>query len=163
MDKGVSLFIEKPFTGDYLKSAIRNVFNKEMTIESAISQSIVSMKIHRLKLDSKDEDFLNLLEKTVIDNLSDPSFGSAELEAAMAMSRSSLVRRMKSLLDTTPNEYLKQKRLTIAARMLKENNVRVNEICYAVGFKYPSYFTKCFKEVYGLLPADYRKKWSKNT
>jgi YesN/AraC family two-component response regulator len=70
---------------------------------------------------------------------------------------------MKSLLDTTPNEYLKQKRLTIAARMLKENNVRVNEICYAVGFKYPSYFTKCFKEVYGLLPADYRKKWSKNT
>lgn len=163
MDKGVSLFIEKPFTGDYLKSAIRNVFNKEMSIESAISQSIVSMKIHRLKLDSKDEDFLNLLEKTVIDNLSDPSFGSAELEAAMAMSRSSLVRRMKALLDTTPNEYLKQKRLTIAARMLKENNVRVNEICYAVGFKYPSYFTKCFKEVYGLLPADYRKKWSKNT
>jgi YesN/AraC family two-component response regulator len=47
--------------------------------------------------------------------------------------------------------------------MLKENNVRVNEICYAVGFKYPSYFTKRFKEVYGLLPADYRKKWSKNT
>lgn len=162
MDKGVSLFIEKPFTGDYLKSAIRNVFNKEMSIESAISQSIVSMKIHRLKLDSKDEDFLNLLEKTVLDNLSDPSFGSAELETAMAMSRSSLVRRMKALLDTTPNEYLKQKRLTIAARMLKENNVRVNEICYAVGFKYPSYFTKCFKEVYGLLPADYRKKCSKN-
>ena len=162
MDKGVSLFIEKPFAGDYLKSAIRNVFNKEMSIESAISQSIVSMKIHRLKLDSRDEDFLNLLEKTVMDNLSDPSFGSAELETAMAMSRSSLVRRMKVLLDTTPNEYLKQKRLTIAARMLKENNVRVNEICYAVGFKYPSYFTRCFKEVYGLLPADYRKKCSKN-
>ena len=119
------------------------------------------MKIHRLKLDSKDEDFLNLLEKTVLDNLSNADFSSADLEAAMAMSRSSLVRRMKALLDTTPNEYLKQKRLIIAAKMLEENNVRVNEICYAVGFKYPSYFTKCFKEVYGLLPADYRKKLKK--
>lgn len=161
MDIGASIFMEKPLSEEYLLSVIRNVVNKEMSIESAISQSIVSMKIHRLKLDSKDEDFLNLLEKTVLDNLSNADFSSADLEAAMAMSRSSLVRRMKALLDTTPNEYLKQKRLIIAAKMLEENNVRVNEICYAVGFKYPSYFTKCFKEVYGLLPADYRKKLKK--
>jgi len=79
----------------------------------------------------------------------------------MAMSRSSLVRRMKSLLDTTPNEYIKQKRLAIAAKMLEGENVRVNEICYAVGLKYPSYFTKCFKEVYGLLPAEYRNRLKK--
>lgn len=161
MDTGAALFVEKPLSGEYLQSAIRNVFNKEMSIESAISQSIVSMKIHRLKLDSKDEDFLNLLEKSVIDNLSNTEFSSSDLEALMAMSRSSLVRRMKALLDTTPNEYVKQKRLMIAAKMLEEDNVRVNEICYAVGFKYPSYFTKCFKEVYGLLPADYRKKLKK--
>lgn len=161
MDRGAALFMEKPLSGEYLLSAIRNLFNKEMSIESAISQSIVSMKIHRLKLDSKDEDFLNLLEKTVIDNLSNTEFSSSDLETSMAMSRSSLVRRMKSLLDTTPNEYVKQKRLVIAAKMLEEDNVRVNEICYAVGFKYPSYFTKCFKEVYGVLPAEYRKKLKK--
>ena len=161
MDTGATLFMEKPLSDEYLQSAIRNIFNKEMSIESAISQSIVSMKIHRLKLDSKDEDFLNLLEKTVIDNLSNPDFSSSDLETSMAMSRSSLVRRMKALLDTTPNEYVKQKRLVIAAKMLEEDNVRVNEICYAVGFKYPSYFTKCFKEVYGLLPAEYRKKLKK--
>ncbi len=161
MDKGAALFMEKPLSGEYLQSAIRNLFNKEMSIESAISQSIVSMKIHRLKLDSKDEDFLNLLEKTVIENLSNTEFSSSDLETSMAMSRSSLVRRMKSLLDTTPNEYIKQKRLAIAAKMLEGENVRVNEICYAVGFKYPSYFTKCFKEVYGLLPAEYRNRLKK--
>ena len=161
MDKGAALFMEKPLSGEYLQSAIRNLFNKEMSIESAISQSIVSMKIHRLKLDSKDEDFLNLLEKTVIENLSNTEFSSSDLETSMAMSRSSLVRRMKSLLDTTPNEYVKQKRLAIAAKMLEGDNVRVNEICYAVGFKYPSYFTKCFKEVYGLLPAEYRNRLKK--
>jgi AraC-like DNA-binding protein len=162
MDKGVSLFVEKPFSEEYLQSAIRNIFNKEMSIESAISQSIVSMKIHRLKLDSKDEDFLNLLDKTIMDNLGNPDFDSEALEKAMSMSRSSLVRRMKSLLDTTPNEYLKKRRLSVAAKMLLENNVRVNEICYAVGFRYPSYFTKCFKEAYGVIPADYSKKCSKS-
>ena len=150
---------DQPFL---LQSLIRNVFNKEKTIESAISQSIVSMKIHRLKLDSKDEDFLNLLDKTIMDNLSNPDFDSEALEKAMSMSRSSLVRRMKSLLDTTPNEYLKKRRLSVAAKMLLENNVRVNEICYAVGFRYPSYFTKCFKDAYGVIPADYSKKCSKS-
>jgi AraC-like DNA-binding protein len=162
MDKGVSLFIEKPFSEEYLRSAIRNIFEKEMSIESAISQSIVSMKIRRLKLDSKDEDFLNLLDKAIMDNLSNPDFDSENLEKAMSMSRSSLVRRMKALLDTTPNEYIKRRRLSVAAKMLLEKNVRVNEICYAVGFKYPSYFTKCFKDAYGVLPADYRKKCSKD-
>lgn len=162
MDMGVSLFVDKPLAVDYLQSLIRNVFNKEKTIESAISQSIVSMKIHRLKLDSKDEDFLNLLDKTIMDNLSNPDFDSEALEKAMSMSRSSLVRRMKSLLDTTPNEYLKKRRLSVAAKMLLENNVRVNEICYAVGFRYPSYFTKCFKDAYGVIPADYSKKCSKS-
>ena len=162
MDMGVSVFLDKPFSEDYLNSCIRNIFNKEKSIESAISKSIVSMKIHRLNLDSKDEDFLNQLEKAVMDNLSNSDFDSASLESAMSMSRSSLVRRMKAILDTTPNDYIKKKRLSVAARMLEEKNVRVNEICYAVGFKYPSYFTKCFKEVYGLIPADYRKKCSKN-
>lgn len=162
MDKGVSLFIEKPFSEEYLRSAIRNIFEKEMSIESAISQSIVSMKIRRLKLDSKDEDFLNLLDKTIMDNLSNPDFDSEVLEKAMSMSRSSLVRRMKALLDTTPNEYIKRRRLSVAAKMLQENNVRVNEICYAVGFRYPSYFTKCFKDAYGVIPAEYSKKCSKD-
>jgi AraC-like DNA-binding protein len=162
MDTGATLFMEKPLSDEYLRSAIRNIFNKEMSIESAISQSIVSMKIHRLKLDSKDEDFLNLLDKTIMDNLSNPDFDSEALEKAMSMSRSSLVRRMKSLLDTTPNEYLKKRRLSVAAKMLLENNVRVNEICYAVGFRYPSYFTKCFKDAYGVIPADYSKKCSKS-
>lgn len=163
MDIGVTIYVEKPFSGEYLLSCVRTLFNREKMVESAISESIISMKIHRMKMDSRDEDFINLLEKAVMDNLSNPDFGSAGLETAMAMSRSSLVRRMKALLDTTPNEYIKQKRLAVAARMLEENNVRVNEICYAVGFKYPSYFTRCFKEVYGHLPADYRKKCSKNT
>lgn len=162
MDKGVSLFVEKPLSDDYLQSAIRNIFNQEMSIESAISQSIVSMKIHRMKLDSKDEDFLNLLDKTIMDNLGNPDFDSDALEKAMSMSRSSLVRRMKALLDTTPNEYLKKRRLSVAAAMLLGNNVRVNEICYAVGFRYPSYFTKCFKEAYGVIPAEYSKKCSKD-
>ena len=156
-DSGAAMTIDKPLSVDWLTSAIRNIFRKELSIEAAISQSVVSMKIHRLKLDSKDEDFINLLEKSVTDNFSNPDFDSAALEKAMAMSRSSLVRRMKSLFDTTPNEYLKQKRLEIAARMLEENQVRVNEICYAVGFKYPSYFTKCFKQAYGVLPAEYKK------
>ena len=147
--------MEKPFSDDYIQACVRNLMNHESEIAEEISKTAITMKIRRTNLDEKDEAFLNLLEKVVLDNLGNPDFGSSQMEEAMSMSRSSLVRRMKSLLGTTPNEYLKNRRISVAAEMLRAGNVRVNEICYAVGFRYPSYFAKCFKDVFGVLPADY--------
>lgn len=155
MNNNVSLVVEKPFSDDYIQACVRNLMNHESEIAEEISKTAVTMKIRRTNLDEKDEAFLNLLEKVVLDNLGNPDFGSSQMEEAMSMSRSSLVRRMKSLLGTTPNEYLKNRRISVAAEMLRAGNVRVNEICYAVGFRYPSYFAKCFKDVLGVLPADY--------
>ena len=65
---------------------------------------------------------------------------------------------MKFLLDLTPNDYIRTKRLAAAAEMLEKGGHRVNEVCYAVGFNSPSYFAKCFKKAYGVLPAEWSKK-----
>lgn len=155
MNNNVSLVVHKPFADDYILACVKNLMNHEKEIAEEISKTAVTMKIRRSNLDEKDEMFLNLLEKAVLDNLGNPDFGSSQLETAMSMSRSSLVRKMKALLGTTPNEYLKNRRISVAAEMLRAGNVRVNEICYAVGFRYPSYFSKCFKDVFGVLPAEY--------
>ena len=73
----------------------------------------------------------------------------------MYMSRSSLTRKMKGLLNTTPVEYLRARRLSVAAEMLKSGKYHINEVCYAVGFASPSYFAKCFRAMYGKLPGEY--------
>ena len=74
------------------------------------------------------------------------------------MSRSSLTRKIRGLLGTSPVEYLRSRRLDAAAGMLSGGKHRVNEVCYAVGFRSPSYFSRCFKDAYGCLPAEYASK-----
>ena len=102
-----------------------------------------------------DKYFLSRLDKIVSENLSDPNFTVQELEEAMYMSRSSLTRKMHVLLNSSPVIYLRTKRLEKAASMLQDGKLRIKEVCFAVGFKSHSYFTKCFKEKFGMFPAEY--------
>ena len=80
------------------------------------------------------------------------------MEEELFVSRSSLNRKMRALLGTTPNDYLRKRRLEVAAQALAEGKARINEISFSVGFNSPSYFAKCFREAYGVLPADYMKQ-----
>ena len=111
-------------------------------------------------LADRDEDFIRKLDELVNANIGDASFTNKEMERALFVSRSSLNRRVRALLGTTPNEYLRKRRLEVAAQMLAEGKARINEISFSVGFNSPSYFAKCFKEAYGMLPAEYMKQKS---
>ena len=99
-----------------------------------------------------------LLERRRQDFRQRSGFLPAGGEDALFISRSSLNRRVKALLGTTPNGYVQKKRMAAAAAMLSSGKVRINEVAYAVGFNSPSYFATCFKNEFGLLPADYMNK-----
>ena len=73
----------------------------------------------------------------------------------MGVSRSILQKKMKSFTGFTPNEYIRMIRLKAAARLLLQNDNKVNEVCYMVGFNTPSYFAKCFAAQFGVFPKDY--------
>lgn len=156
MESGAVNYIEKPFTMDYLMACISGVLDKRRQLKEALRNepaSVVDMAPFNLV--SRDEAFLKRLEAVVGENMSNSSFSVARLEDAMYMSRSSLTRKMKGLLNTTPVEYLRARRLSVAAEMLKSGKYHINEVCYAVGFASPSYFAKCFRAMYGKLPGEY--------
>lgn len=72
------------------------------------------------------------------------------------MSQSTLTRKIRKMLNTSPNNYIRIKRLTIAAKLLKDSHGNnISDIGYAVGFSSLSYFAKCFKEHYGMTPTEY--------
>lgn len=73
----------------------------------------------------------------------------------MKMSKSTLNRKVKDLLGTSLNNYIREKRLVKAAELLATSSDRVNEICWQVGFGTPSYFIKCFRKKYGVSPREY--------
>lgn len=160
MEYGVTNYIEKPYSMDYLMACIKGALDKRATLRATYREApAVTEKVNII---NRDEDFLRRLEKIVMENLSNPAFSNKLLEEMLYMGHSTLNRKMKALLDTTPNDYIRSKRLAAAADMLASGIHRVNEVCYAVGFNSPSYFAKCFKKAYGVLPADWVKEKSVN-
>lgn len=157
MEAGACLYIEKPFSLEYLMESVRVIAKKRRSLKDAHFSGSGESDPGEFVLTDSDAVFLKRLEEAVTDNLSDTEFGPDELAAAALVSRSTLVRKMKSLLDMTPNDYIKTRRLNAAASMLKNGAKRINDVCYAVGFNTPSYFAKCFKKQFGVLPADYMK------
>lgn len=152
MENGATLYIEKPFSQDYLEACIKGVLDKRRVQKEAwrgIPQ------VPHVELQNRDEDFIRRLDQLIAENLGDASFSNRQIEEALFISRSSLNRRVKELLGTTPNDYVQKKRLAAAAEMLRAGRVRVNEVAYAVGFNSPSYFAKCFRKEFGVLPAEY--------
>lgn len=161
VNNGATLYIEKPFTLDYLVVCIRGILGKRRQLKDLIRKEQPEFDISTFGLVNRDEDFLKRLDKIVSERMKDPSFSVLQLEGEMNMSRSSLTRKIKELRNLTPVDYLRTKRLSAASEMLAAENCHVNEVCYAVGFSSPSYFAKCFKKHYGVLPAGYAQSLKK--
>ena len=101
--------------------------------------------------------FITHFKEVVETRLDDSELSVEDLAADMNLSRVQLYRKVKSITGYTPIELLRTARLNRAYQMLMTTDHSVSEIAYQVGFTAPSYFTKCFKEAYGMLPGDVRK------
>lgn len=158
MKAGASIYIEKPFSLEYLQTCIKNILEKRIKLKEAYQDPSLKINPHQFNLRSVDEEFLKKLNEVIMENIEDASFSSKQIEEALFLSRSTLIRKVKALLDTTPNDYLRFKRLSLAAELLTQGNHRISTVCYAVGFNSPSYFAKCFKDQFGMLPTEYQIK-----
>lgn len=108
-----------------------------------------------LTLSPQDERLLEMLFNKLEEKWQDPDFDMEEYCHSMAMSKSQLYRKTVSLTGLSPNALLKEFRLEKAKELLKEKRYSISQITFDCGFTSPSYFTKCFKKKYGLLPMTY--------
>lgn len=117
---------------------------------------------HELILEAKDmaisptdEVFLNKLEKVLDVHLLDSQFNAASFCAKLGMSRMQLHRKLLAYTGLSTTAFIRSQRLKRAIHILRSSDVSVNEIAYSVGFNTPSYFIKCFKEIYNKTPTEY--------
>ena len=103
-----------------------------------------------------EADFIRGINESIEKQLSEESFSIEALAYDMAMSRTNFFRKFKALTGMTPNDYLKNYRLDRAASLIR-GGARINEAAESVGFTSSSYFAKCFKARFGVLPKDYSK------
>ena len=101
-----------------------------------------------------DSNFLDHLRQLVQEQMADSDFGVESLASDMSLSRVQLYRKVKALTGRTPVDIIRLSRLNRAKVLLAQGNKNISEVAYDVGFSSPSYFTKCFKEEYGMLPGE---------
>ena len=110
-----------------------------------------------VSLSLQDEDLLRQLFTELESRWSDPDFDLDEYCRSTAMSRSKLYRKSIQLTGASPNQLLKDHRLERALELLRDQRNSVAQVSFETGFTSPSYFTKCFKEKFQLLPMAYAK------
>lgn len=105
-----------------------------------------------------NDGFLHQVLSSIEDHLEDESFGVAELAAKVNMSRSNLLRRVKSSAGQSVSALIRQIRLERAQLLLKEKDLTVSEVAFKVGFSSTSYFIRCYKEKFGYTPGEEGKQ-----
>lgn len=154
---GADAYLEKPFSVEVLLARISNLLiSREKLRETFLKHPFIGAAT--VALTKSDEAFIKKLNEVVHEHISDADFNVEDMAERFNMSRASFYRKVKGVLDLTPNEYIRVERLKKAAQLLKQDDYKINEICYMVGFNSPSYFTKCFQQQFGILPKDFQEQ-----
>ncbi len=158
MQNGADIYLEKPFSIRQLHLQIMSLLRMRQNFHERMKQingtAAVATNDGELGLSQQDILFMERLQQMVADNMRDEEFSIDQLAEQMNMSRSSFYRKIKALTDLTPIEYLKMRRLEQAATLLRQG-LRITEVAERVGFTSSSYFAKCFKARFGVLPKDF--------
>lgn len=154
MNCGADAYIEKPFSLQYLEACIKNLLELRLQLRQKFSQ-MPTVSINSIAANQTDKVFLEKMNHLIEENLNNDQLSVDFLAEKLCISRSGLFVKIKGLANTTPNEMIQIIRLKKAASLLLENQYRINEVSYMVGFNNPSYFSKCFQKQFGMKPGEY--------
>ena len=154
-EHGADSYITKPFHSKVLLARIENLLRQRQLLKNLYQGTKEAEKeISEAYLEDRDKQFLKQLQAIIQKNLSDSEFGVEDMGQQIGLSRVQLYRKVKAMTGSSVVDLLRKARLAKARRLLETRSMSVSEVAYEVGFSAPSYFTKCFKEEYGMLPGD---------
>ena len=166
-------YLSKPFNHNELLTRIQNLIENRQKLQQTYLNKFQDSQKEERRITSQenvsklaedtsesvnqDEKFLSKLEAMVAKHYSDPSLDISALSKELAMSERQLQRRIKVLLGTTPNNFIKEFRLKKAQELLK-SGAQIGRIALDVGFSSQTYFGRCFKEMFQCTPKQYQQQ-----
>lgn len=151
---GADSYIAKPFNFDVLLVRIRKLIEQQESRKREFRRNI-RVSPSEITITSLDEQLMQKALEQIERNIDNPEYSVEALSRDLAMSRMNLYRKLQSITGHTPTEFIKTIRLKRAAQLLQGSQLTMVEVADRVGFSSSSYFTKCFKEQFGVLPTQY--------
>lgn len=154
-EHGADSYITKPFHSKVLLARIENLLKQRKLLKHLFQGTLeAEQEIADSHLEDRDKQFMKQLHSIIQQNLSNSEFGVEDIGKQIGLSRVQLYRKVKAMTGSSVVDLLRKARLAKAKRLLESRSMSVSEVAYDVGFSAPSYFTKCFKDEYGMLPGD---------
>lgn len=163
-DSGADAYMSKPFSTQVLSARIHNLIKLNTARQQHIGERInISQpnteveSVENVNISKADSKFIESLHAYMRSHLDDSTLRVDTLCTEFSLGHTQFYRKTKSLTGMGPNELLRILRLQRSIDLLDKTDLSVADITYAVGFTSPSYFTKCFREQYGVTPSEYRE------
>lgn len=153
-DCGADAYITKPFSSKVLLSRVRNLLENRKRLKYVYASGADDEARDEADPDSR---FMADFGRVVRERMSDSSLSVETISSALGLSRVQMYRKVKQLTGQSPVEIIRVTRLKKAEHLLKSTKMTVSEISYDVGFSSPSYFSKCFKDYFGVQPGEMRE------
>ena len=162
---GADAYITKPFSAEVLLARIDNLLRSRRQLKDLFAVPAetedTKEKQHEEKVEAaplvpqlKEDSFLLKFKAYIETHMTDSELNVETIGAELGLSRVQLYRKVKALTGQSPVELLRTARLQRGRQLLLTTDKNISEVAYEVGFTAPSYFTKCFKDEFGISPSD---------
>lgn len=155
IESGADAYITKPFSPQLLMARILQLLNQREILRQKFGKVPQEIRSAMLR-NEQDSLFVKRLDSIVYSRLGEQDLSVDKVAGLLHLGRTIFYKKVRGTTGYTPNEYIRVIRLRKAAELLKEGEKNVSEVAYAVGFDNPYYFSKCFKEQFGMPPSQYR-------
>ncbi len=155
LETGADDYLTKPFDAKELLVRVKNLIDLRRKLRDRFSVGQV-LKPGDIAVTSVDDAFLQKAMSLVEQRMGDEEFGVEQMRNELGMSRTQLHRKLTALTNQSAGDFIRYMRLQRSKDLLKQNAGTVSEIAYQVGFNSVAYFTKCFREQFGVVPSEVR-------
>lgn len=160
MKVGADDYITKPFSSEFLHARVENLIAQRNQLQQFYRSQITGLRtelnLPPLEIKSQEDLFMQKLLKLMNDNIDNFDLNIDYLASELGMSRTVFFNKLKSLTGYSPVEFVREVRFERAAEYIRNSQLTVSEISYQVGIEDPRYFSRCFKQKFGLTPSEYR-------
>lgn len=156
VESGADAYITKPFSPKLLLAQVFKLIEQRDKLRDKFSKDPGILHPAICTTD-KDKEFVDKLQSLLENQLDNDQLNVDEMATMMGLGRTVFYRKVRGLTGYSPNEYIRIIRMKKAAELLLEDRLTVSEISYKVGINDPLYFSKCFKQQFGVAPTVYRR------
>lgn len=156
IESGADYYMTKPFYLGELKSVINTLMNNRLIVRGKFSGNLEQKgSVKHVEFRTSDEIFMKNVMDIINENMSNSDFSVEDVQKKVGLGRTQLFRKLKELTGFPPARFIQNVRMNQAYNLLKEKQMNISQIAYAVGFSSQHHFSSIFRQYYGVSPTEF--------